>query len=216
MTSLHHSVWRRSGLTAIVLAAAVLGSGCAALVVGAGVGVGMSMTDRRTTGAQIDDQLIELKARNRVREVLPDSGNVNVTSFNRVLLLTGEVPTEANKIAIEETTSKIDNLKSVVNELAVRDASAFSSRSSDTVVTSKVKATFVDARAFPINAVKIVTERGIVYLLGRVTEAEATKASDLARSVGGVMKVVRVFEIISQGEADTFKHDPKPAEQPKT
>jgi osmotically-inducible protein OsmY len=190
---------------AVALATTSLLSGCVAMVVGGAVGTAMAVTDRRSTGTQIEDQLIELKARNRAREVLPDSGNVSTTSYNRVLLLTGEVPTEANRAAIEETTSKIDNVKSVVNELAVRDASTFSSRSSDTVVTSKVKATFAEARVFPINAVKVVTERGVVYLMGRVLDAEGNKAAELARGVGGVMKVVKVFEPITQTEVDSLK-----------
>lgn len=196
--------WRTSLVTAsvLVLATPLLG-GCAALLVGgAAAGTTMVVTDRRTTGAQIDDQLIELKARNRVREVLPDSGNVGLTSFNRILLLTGEVPTEANKAAVEASTAQIDNVRSVVNELAVRETSTFASRSSDSVITGKVKATFVDSRAFPVNSVKVVTERGNVYLLGLVSEAEGNKAAELARGVSGVMKVVKVFETIPQAQAD--------------
>lgn len=179
---------------ALVLATPLM-SGCAALLVGgAAAGTALTVTDRRTTGAQIEDQLIELKARNRVREVLPDSGNVSATSFNRILLLTGEVPTEANKSAMEASAAQIDNVRSVVNELAVRETSTFASRSSDTAITGKVKATLIDARAFPANAVKVVTERGNVYLLGLVTEAEGNKAAELARGVSGVLKVVKVFE----------------------
>lgn len=179
---------------ALALATPFLG-GCAALLVGgAAAGTAMTVTDRRTTGAQIEDQLIELKARNRVREVLPDSGNVSATSFNRILLLTGEVPTEANKSAMEASAAQIDNVRSVVNELAVRETSTFASRTSDTAITGKVKASLVDSRAFPANAVKVVTERGIVYLLGLVTEVEGNKAAELARGVSGVLKVVKVFE----------------------
>jgi osmotically-inducible protein OsmY len=170
-------------------------SGCTVLAIG-GVAAGATMTatDRRTTGTQLEDQLIELKARNRTREVLPDSGNVSATSYNRVLLVTGEVPTEANKAAIEATLMQIDNVRSVVNELAVRETAAFSSRSSDSILTGKVKATFTDARTFPINAVKVVSERGNVYLMGLVSEAEGNRAAELARGVGGVMRVVKVFE----------------------
>ncbi len=192
-------------LASLLSTMVALSSGCAAVLVGGAVGTAMAVTDRRTTGTQIEDQLIELKARNRTREVLPDSGNVSATSFNRIVLLTGEVPTEANRAAIEDTTSKIDNVKSVVNELAVRDASSFSSRSSDTVVTSKVKASYAEARAVPLNAVKVVTERGIVYLMGRVTEAEGNQAAEIARRVGGVIRVVKVFEPITQAEIDALK-----------
>jgi osmotically-inducible protein OsmY len=170
-------------------------SGCTVLAIG-GVAAGATMTatDRRTTGTQLEDQLIELKARNRTREVLPDSGNVSATSYNRVLLVTGEVPTEANRAAIEATLMQIDNVRSVVNELAVRETAAFSSRSSDSILTGKIKATFTDARTFPINAVKVVSERGNVYLMGLVSEAEGNRAAELARGVGGVMRVVKVFE----------------------
>jgi osmotically-inducible protein OsmY len=185
--------------------------GCAALVVGGAVGTALSATDRRTTGTQIEDQLIEVKARNRVREVLPDRGNVSATSYNRILLVTGEVPSDADRAAVEATLSKIEALKGVVNELAVREATAFSSRTNDTVVTSKVKATFVDARAFAPNVVKVVTERGTVYLMGRVTDDEGNKAAELARSVSGVMKVVKVFDPITQAEIDTLpKTGPPP------
>jgi osmotically-inducible protein OsmY len=184
---------------AFVLALLGLGvmqlAGCAVVAVG-GVAAGTTLaaTDRRTTGTLLEDQLIEFKARNRAREILPDSGNVSATSFNRVLLLTGEVPTEANRLAMEQTAAQIDNVRSVVNELAVRETSTFTSRSSDTVVTGKVKATLTDARVFPVNAVKVVTERGNVYLMGLVSEAEGNRAAELTRSVGGVMRVVKVFE----------------------
>jgi osmotically-inducible protein OsmY len=204
----------RIGAAALAACTLALASGCAALVVGGAVGTAMSATDRRTTGTQLEDQLIELKARNRVREVLPDRGNVSATSYNRVLLVTGEVPTEADKAAVEATVSKIDALKGLVNELAVREATAFSSRTNDTVLTSKVKATFVDARAFPPNAVKVVSERATVYLMGRVTTAEADKAAELARSVSGVMKVVKVFDPITQAEIDALPKTGPPAQQP--
>ncbi len=200
----------RWGAALLLGATVALTSGCAALVVGAAAGTALSVTDRRSTGTQLEDQLIELKARNRAREILPDSGNVSGTSYNRVLLITGEVPTEANKAAVEDSMAKIEGVKTVVNELAVRETTAFSSRSNDSVVTGKVKATFAEARSFPINAVKVVTERGNVYLMGRVTEAEGNKAAELARSVSGVMKVVKVFEPLTQAEIDALpKHAPQ-------
>jgi osmotically-inducible protein OsmY len=202
----------RLGLAALAAGVLILNVGCAALLVGGAVGTALSATDRRTTGTQLEDQLIELKARNRVREVLPDRGNVSATSFNRILLITGEVPTEADRAAVEATASKIDAVKGIVNELAVREATVFSSRTNDTVVTSKVKATFVDARAFAPNAVKVVTERGTVYLMGRVTEAEGNKAAEVARSVAGVMKVVKVFDPITQAELDTLPKTGAPAQ----
>jgi osmotically-inducible protein OsmY len=192
----------RSALVIGALAATTALSGCAALLVGgAVVGGSLLATDRRTSGAQIEDQAIELKSNTRVREILGDRGHVNVTSYNRMVLLTGEVPTESDKSAIEQSVAKVDGVRgSVVNELGVMTASSLSNRSNDALVTSKVKATLVDAGDISANAFKVLTERGVVYLMGRVTEREAERASELTRSISGVQKVVRVLEVISEGE----------------
>ena len=191
---------RRSALAA-ALAASSLFSACAPLLVGgAMLGGTMMFADRRTTGAQVEDQAIELKANNRLKEVIGDRSHVNVTSYNRTVLLTGEAATEADKTTIEETVQRIDNVRSTVNELAVTIPSALSSRSNDSLLTGKVKATFIDAKDLQVNAFKVITERGAVYLMGRVTDREATRATDLARSVSGVQKVVRVFEIVTEQE----------------
>jgi osmotically-inducible protein OsmY len=170
------------------------------LVGGAMVGGTMMLTDRRTSGAQVEDQGIELKAVSRAREVLGNAGHVNATSYNRQLLLTGEVPAESDKAAIEAAIARTENLRTVVNDLAVMSPSSLGSRSNDTLITSKVKASLVDAKDIISTAFKVVTERGVVYLLGRVTEREATRASDVARGVPGVEKVVRVFEIVSEAD----------------
>jgi osmotically-inducible protein OsmY len=192
-------------LATLVLAAATL-SGCAALVVGgAAVGTALIVTDRRTSGAVLEDQAIELKAMNRVRDALGERGHVNSTSYNRTLLLTGEVPGEAERTAAERAVTGIDNLKGVVNELAVMGNSSLTARSNDSILTGKVKASFVDAKDLQANAVKVVTERGTVYLMGRVTEREATRATELARGVSGVQKVVRVFEVLSEAELATIE-----------
>jgi osmotically-inducible protein OsmY len=189
----------------LALAAATL-SGCAALVVGgAAVGTALMVTDRRTSGAVLEDQAIELKAMNRVRDVLGERGHVNPTSYNRTLLLTGEVPGEAERTAAERAVAGIDNLKGVVNELAVMGNTSLTARSNDSILTGKVKASFVDAKDLQANAVKVVTERGTVYLMGRVTEREATRATELARGVSGVQKVVRVFEVLSEAELATIE-----------
>ena len=172
----------------------------ALLVGGAVVGGSLLATDRRTSGAQIEDQAIELKSNTRVREILGDRGHVNVTSYNRLVLLSGEVPTDSDKESIEQSVSKVDNARSVVNELAVMTASSLSNRSNDALVTTKVKATLVDAGDISANAFKVLTERGIVYLMGRVTEREAERASELTRSISGVQKVVRVVEVITEAE----------------
>ena len=164
------------------------------------VGGALMATDRRTSGAQVEDQAIELKAINRVREALGDRGHVSVTSYNRMVLLTGEVPAEADRVAVEQVLARVENVRSTVNDLAVMGNSSLTSRSNDTILTSKVKASFVDARDMLSNAFKVLTERGTVYLMGRVTEREAKRAADLARSISGVQKVVRVFEIVTEAE----------------
>ena len=160
----------------------------------------MVVSDRRTTGTQVEDQSIEMKANNRLKEVIGDRSHVNVTSYNRTVLLTGEAATEGDKANIEQTVQRVDNVKSTVNELAVTIPSALSTRSNDSLLTGKVKATFIDAKDLQVNAFKVITERGVVYLMGRVTGREATRATDLARSVSGVQKVVRVFEIVTEQE----------------
>ena len=169
------------------------------LVGGAVVGSGLVVTDRRTTGIQIEDEAIEFKAASRLRD-LATLGYLNVTSYNRLVLLTGEVPGEAEKVAAEQAVARVENVRSVVNELVVAGNSSFGSRSGDAVLSAKVKATLVDAKDVQANAYKVVTERGIVYLMGRVTEREATRGADLARAVPGVQKVVRVFDILTEAE----------------
>ncbi|WOB08152.1 BON domain-containing protein [Piscinibacter gummiphilus] len=198
----------RTTLVVSLLAATTALSGCAALLVGgAVVGGSLLATDRRSSGTQLDDQAIEFKANSRIRDLLGDKGHVNATSYNRLLLLTGEVPTEADRTNLEQALSRIDNVKSVVNELAPMFASSLSQRSNDALVTSKVKATLVDAGDISSNAFKVVTERGVVYLMGRVTEREADRAVDLTRSISGVQKVVKVLEVVS--EAELAEIDPK-------
>jgi osmotically-inducible protein OsmY len=186
---------------AALLASSALLSGCGALLLGgAAVGSVLVFTDRRTSGTQLEDQAIELKAANRAREIVGDRGHVNATSYNRVVLLTGEVPSDADKAAVERSVSRVDNVKSTVNELAVMGPTSMTARSNDTILSSKVKATFVDAKDLHANAFKVISERGTVYLMGRVTDREADRATELARSVSGVQRVVRVFEVITEAE----------------
>ncbi len=176
-------------------------AGCAPLLVGgAMVGGTMVAIDRRTTGTQVEDQSIEVKAANRVKEAVGDRAHVNITSYNRTVLLTGEAINDADKAAVEQAVQRIENVRSTVNEVAVTIPSAMSTRSNDALLTGKVKATFIDAKDLQVNAFKVVTERGNVYLMGRVTEREATRATDLARTVSGVQKVVRVFDIVTDQE----------------
>ena len=205
MTSKHkrlstHTVTPRLGLLAALLAASTLLGGCAVMVGGALVGGALSYNDRRTSGAQIEDEAIELKAVSRVNAVLGERGHVNITSYNRSVLITGEVPVEADRAKVEQTVAGVEPVRAITNELMVGFSSSISTRSNDTILTSKVKAAFLDARDLQSNAIKVVTERGTVYLLGRATEREAGRAADVARAVGGVAKVVRVFEVISEAE----------------
>ena len=202
MTSLSpFSLLRRAAWLAATLASAMTLAACAPIVVGgAMVGGGLMMVDRRTSGAQVEDQTIEFKGSSAVSQVLGERGHVNLTSYNRMLLITGEVPTEADRKAVEQAASRVENVRSTLNELAVMASSTYTARSNDTLITSKVKASFVDAADLQANALKVVTERGVVYLMGRVTEREAKRAADLTRSITDVKKVVRVFEIITEAE----------------
>jgi osmotically-inducible protein OsmY len=190
-------------VAALALAAAALG-GCAALVVGGAVGTAVVVTDRRTAGTQLEDQNIELKALTRIRETVGERGHINVTSYNRQALITGEVPSEADRGTVEQAVARIEGVRATVNELGVMGSTSMTARSNDTILTSKVKASFIDAKDLQSGALKVVTERGVVYLMGRVTEREATRASDLARGIAGVQKVVKVFDILTEAELATL------------
>ncbi|MDQ2927740.1 MAG: BON domain-containing protein [Pseudomonadota bacterium] len=186
--------------TGAVLAIASL-SACAPLIIGgAVVGGALVATDRRTTGSQLDDETIELKANSRMNDAFGDRARVSTISYNRMVLLTGEVPTDADKTTAEQAVARIDNVQSVVNELAVGPLNTFGEKSKDTFITAKVKASLVDAKDLFAQSIKVVTHRGTVYLMGRVTEREANRATEVARGVAGVVKVVRVFEILSESE----------------
>ncbi|MES2425098.1 MAG: BON domain-containing protein [Pseudomonadota bacterium] len=175
--------------------------GCIPLVLGtAAVGGALVATDRRTSGAQLEDEGIELRSSNRLVDALRDRGHVNITSYNRQVLLTGEVPTEQDRTLVEQTVSRVDNVRSVVNELGVMGNSSLTQRSSDVLVTGQVKAALIDAKDLYPTAFKVVTERGVVYLMGRVTTQEANRATEVVRGVNGVQKVVRLFETISEEE----------------
>jgi len=193
---------KRTALATAFAAASFAGilSGCAPLILG-GAAVGAMVTvDRRTPGAQIEDETIELRGGSRVREAMGDRGHVNVTSYNRQVLLTGEVPSEQAKQLAEQVISRVDNVKGTVNELSVLPPSTLGQRSSDALITAKVKASLVDDKELYVGAYKVVTERGVVFLMGRVTQREADKATQIARTISGVQRVVRIFEIITDEE----------------
>jgi osmotically-inducible protein OsmY len=177
-------------------------SACVPLVVGgaAAMGVGMVATDRRSSGAQLDDQGIELRAAARVREIANDQMYVTVISFNRQVLLTGAVGNEADRRRVEDVVQRVDNVRSVVNELTIGQPSTFQERSNDTFISGKVKASLLDAKDIFANSFKVVTERGVVYLMGIATRRETDRATEIARGISGVQKVVRVVEVVSESE----------------
>jgi len=163
------------------------------MMVGTGVAVATA-EDRRTTGTQLEDRGIELRAGNRIDDRMGERVHVNVTSFNRYVLLTGEVPDEAARAEIETLVRGVPNVLGVSNDLQIAGKSSTTSRSNDTLITSKVKARFADANKFNVFQVKVVTEAAVVYLLGIVTEQEAADAVEIARTTAGVRKVVKMFE----------------------
>lgn len=199
---MNHVVMKRLALS-LAAAALLCGalSACVPLVVGgAAVGGSLVATDRRTSGAQLEDEGIELRAVSRINGNVGDRVHVNLTSYNRQVLLTGEVPNEKDKQLVEQIVSQVENVHAVVNELAVMGHSSLRDRSSDTLVTGNVKARLLDARDLQSNAFKVVTERGTTYLMGRVTQREADRATAVTRGTTGVQKVIRIFEIISEEE----------------
>lgn len=196
----------KTGL-ALVLAGMLVG--CAPAMFGGVLMGGLVAVDRRTAGTQLEDEGIEARAANRISEALRDRAHVNVTSYNRQVLITGEVPQAQDRQRVEQIVARVENVRAVVNELAVMGNTNLSSRTADALVTGRVKAALVDARDLYASAFKVVTERNVTYLMGRVTRREADRATEIARSTSGVQKVVRVFELISDEELQQLM--PKPA-----
>ena len=164
----------------------------------------------RTAGTQVEDEGIELRAINRISAALGDRAHVNVTSYNRQALLTGEVASAQDRQTVDQIMLSVENVRSVVNDLAVMPTTSLSQRSNDTFITGKVRASLVDAQDISANSFKVLTERNIVYLMGRVSQREAQRATDIARGVSGVTKVVRVFEIVSEEELRRIATQPPP------
>ncbi len=205
-------------LLSILVLAACVGGGlgaCAPILVGGAVMGSLMATDRRTAGTQVEDEGIELRAGSRIRENLGERVRVNVTSYNRQVLLTGEVPTAQDKQLVEQVVSRVENVRAIVNELDILGNATLTQRSSDALVTGRVKAAMVDAKDLFSNAFKVVTERGTTYLMGRVTQREANRATDIARGTNGVQKVVRLLEIISDDELQGMLPQPAPPEPKK-
>ena len=195
----------KGSLTKVMLGAALLGAlqGCVPLVVG-GAALGAASTmDRRTLGAQTEDKSITVKAEIQVPKIVGDAGHVNIASFNRKVLLTGEVRDEAMKARVEAEVRRIENVVSVINELAIAGPSSYTSRSSDALITTNVKASLVEMKTISATSFKVVTERGTVYLMGRVTQREGDLGAKIAQSVSGVQRVVKIFEYITEEELRT-------------
>jgi osmotically-inducible protein OsmY len=202
------AIWKKvqRPLVMSVLCGALLASlsGCVALVAGGAISGTLAASDRRTFGAQTEDQSIQFKAANRLRNTIGDAGHINVNSFNR-RVLTGEVPDEAAKATAEREVRAVEGVVSVTNELEIAGLASYTSRSSDAIITTKVKASLVDMKDISANSYQVVTERGVVYLQGRVTQREGQIGADVARGVSGVTKVVKVFEYITEDEWKSYQ-----------
>lgn len=180
---------------AVLLLAIPMLSGCELAVMGAvGGGAYTAFEDRRSSGGRIDDEAIEIRASSRIDERFGDKAHVNITAFNGSVLMTGEVPSEQAKADVEKIVTGTPNVRGVTNELQVGAPSSLGARTNDAFITSKIKARLLDSRKVNPVHVKVVTEAGIVYLFGVVTDKEADAAVDIARTTGGVRKVVKIFE----------------------
>ncbi len=205
-----------STLSKAILCAALAASltGCVEMMVGSAVVGAVATNDRRTLGAQTEDKAIAVKGEVRIAKAVGDAGHVNVTSYNRKVLLTGEVRDEAMKAQAEREVRAIDNVVNVINELEIAGPSSYTSRSSDALITTKIKASLVDKKTISATSFKVVTERGSVYLLGIVTPREGNVASQVAEGVSGVQRVVKMFEYIS--EEDLKAMQPQSAQASNT
>lgn len=206
----------RAAAAVLVLACAAALPGCAPVVVGAGAAGALSMSeDRRSSGAQLDDQAIEWRSSSRIGERFGSSKvHVNVTSYNRNALLTGEVPDERTRGEIDKLVRAVPSVQAVTNELTVAEPTSLGSRTTDTFITSKIKTRFLDAAKFNALHVKVVTEAGVVYLLGTVTDKEADDAVEIARTTGGVRKVVKMFESCKETDEICRIAPPAPPARP--
>ena len=208
----HLAVIKRIGLA--VVAGASL-SACAPVIVGGAVGGTMLVaSDRRTPGIQIEDESIELKGNARMRDEFGDRARINVNSYNRQVLLTGQAKNEQDRARAEQLASRFENVRSVLNEIEIGLPASLTTRSKDTLVTTKVRATLVDSKDLFANAFSVTTENGVVFLMGRVTAREAQSATDLVRTISGVRKVVRAFEVITEDELRRAV-PPAPVAEPK-
>ena len=175
-------------------------SACVPLVVGGALTGAMVAADRRTSGAQLDDQGIELRSASKLSETFGGRARISVTSYNRRVLLTGEVANERDRQLAESTVKAVDNVNEVFNELGIVNSPTFTEKAADGVLTGRVKAGLVDTKKLSASTFKVVSERGTVYLMGRVTQREADQATEVARTTKGAQRVVRVFELLTEEE----------------
>lgn len=197
-------------LSALVLSLGL--SACAPAMFGGVIGTAMVASDRRTSGAQVEDEGIEQRGATAVRENFGEKvAHINVTSYNRQVLITGEVADERVRAQVEQLITKVPNVRSIVNELGIGPVSSLGDRSTDSLITARVKAAMIDSEDIFANVYKVVTERGTVYLMGRVTQREAARATEIVRGVPSVKRVVRVFEYITEDDLKAMQ--PKPPKE---
>ncbi|HEX2332585.1 MAG TPA: BON domain-containing protein [Burkholderiales bacterium] len=204
--------YRYAALLPLIPALAL--QGCPAVIGVGSVAAVSSLEDRRTTGTQLDDSGIESRAAARIGERIGERGRITVTAYNRAILLTGEVWDQATRAEAEKLAAEVPNVRSVTNEIQVAGIASATSRMNDATITARVKGGFMNAKGLNSLHVKVVTEAGVVYLLGLVTEAEAEKASEIARTTGGVRKVVKIFEYCDPAD-ERCRPTPPPPEKPK-
>ena len=206
----------RTWLALAVMASTALLQGCELALIGAGAGAAYStIEDRRSSGTQLDDDAIELRAGSRIGTRFPDNVHVNVAAFNRAALMTGEVPDEAVRAEVEKIVQGVPNVRGVTNEVQLAPVTSLGERTSDSLITTQVKARYLRANAFNPVHVKVVTEAGVVYLMGVVTEREADDAVDIARTTSGVRKVVKIFEYCQATDQVCRPRPSPPPEKPK-
>ena len=215
MTKNLHRLCLRPLMWVALLSASVLSlSGCFPLAAGGAIMTGFVAADRRSAGAQLEDQNIEIKAANQIRQTIGERGHINITSYNRQVLISGEVPSAQDQARAEQLVKAVDNVSIVLNELAVMGNTTLTDRSNDVITAGRIKAAVFDAQDLTSSAFKITVERGVVYVLGRVTAREAKRVTEVITAVPGVRKVVRVLEVIT--EEDLARIAPPPSEPKKT
>jgi osmotically-inducible protein OsmY len=215
MTKNLHRLCLRPLMWVALFSASVLSlSGCFPLAAGGAIMTGFVAADRRSAGAQLEDQNIEIKAANQIRQTIGERGHINITSYNRQVLISGEVPSAQDQARAEQLVKAVDNVSIVLNELAVMGNTTLTERSNDVITAGRIKAAVFDAQDLTSSAFKITVERGVVYVLGRVTAREAKRVTEVITAVPGVRKVVRVLEVIT--EEDLARIAPPPSEPKKT